>query len=348
MCEALAAFAKVMESDVSNADKLECFKQISQKHTPIAELIKASHVKEPRGELLAACPQSETVVRLLRVARLGVKAAAKGVMRSFIPPSGDSAALVEAVFAGILVGDVTCSVSNLADATKAKTWLGIKCAAASDKNAASRANLLVVQLKALPLLGYTLMVLQPEDPTIAWTMMEVMANVARGVAARSVQETVDGLLVPLMRAYAEAFDRFQKSSTAKLPRMADVWTKEKAEPAVVAFLSLVGTAEAGSVANGGQANGSTSSDAQLKTLTDKLDKRFDKLEKKQRALSKQVSDVESDDDEAAPSAKTLANRQKKADRKAKKAKEKAEADGAKSTASAPSAAPSATTPKKTE
>jgi hypothetical protein len=215
----------------------------------------------------------------------------------------------------MLAGSGTCTVSTLAQAGSAKPWLGVTAASGEGaKTAGTRANLLVVLLKALPLMSYALSLLQPEDPTVAVTMMEVMAAVARGVAVRSVSEAVDGLLTPLMRAYSDAFDRFQKSATVALPILADVWAEEKKAPTVLAYLSLVGTSEAGSGTMPSPASGDS---AELKALKD----RFAKLEKKQRGLAKQLSDVESDgeDGETPEQKKTRKNADKKARKKLRKA-----------------------------
>jgi hypothetical protein len=101
-----------------------------------------------------------------------------------------------------------------------------------------------VLLKALPLIGYVLTQVQPEDSSVGLIMTELSATFARGVAARSVVESVEGVLVPFFRAYEEAFARFQKSSSAEMPTMEDVWQEELTNPTVLAFLSLVGTSEA--------------------------------------------------------------------------------------------------------
>ena len=127
---------------------------------------------------------------------------------------------------------------------KPKLWLGVAAAAASNTAAASKTNQLIVLLKALPLISFSLMQMQPEDTTVAVTMMDVMANVARGVAVRSVSETIAGLLVPLMRAYGEAFDSFQKSATVAVPVLGEVWAKERLESTVTAFMASVAAAEA--------------------------------------------------------------------------------------------------------
>ena len=296
-------------------DKLEQYSTVARDYPSVAALLKSSHVKDPRGEFLSLNPLAEPCVKYMRVARNGIKAAAKEVFRSFVPPSADASPLIDAVMSGVLIRTGACSVSSLADPSKAKTWLGVPAASANTSGqAGQRGNLLVVQLKALPLLAYALMVLQPEDQTVAMTMMEVMASFSRGVSVRSVTEVIDGLLVPLMRAYADAFDRFQKSSSAELPHLADVWAAERKAPTILAFLSMVGTAEAGQVAPSAPAGDASEVKA--------LKSRWERIEKKQKGLAKQLSDVESDGDEEESEAA------KKAQKAAKKARKKAKKQGA--------------------
>jgi hypothetical protein len=184
--------------------------------------------------------------------------------------------------------------------TKAKRWLGVAAVAASDKEASSRANLLATQLKALPLIGFALMQLQPEDSTVAMTMMEIMAAFARGISVRTVQETVDGILVPLMRAYGDAFTSFQKSASVPLPKLADVWAKERLEPSVMSFMSIVGTSEV----MGGKAAPSASNSSDLKDLKELMVKRLDKLDatasSQGRKLNKLASDAGSEAGDESP------------------------------------------------
>ena len=226
-------------------------------------------------------------------------------------------------------------MSTLAQAGSGKPWLGVAAASGDAAKAASnRANLLVIQLKALPLMSYALTLLHPEDATVAVTMMEAMAAFARGVSVRTVPEAVDGLLIPLMRAYSDAFDRFQKSATVALPLLADVWDEEKKAPTVLAYLSLVGTSEAGV---GTAASPSQGESAELKTLKERLKS----LEKKHKGLAKHLSDAESDGEggESPEQKKSRKNAEKKARKKAAKAQANPEAAAA--AAGAGAAAPGA-------
>jgi hypothetical protein len=243
----------------------------------------------------------------------------------------DTSSLVEATLAGQLNGDGACTVVDLALATKAKVWLGVAAAAASNTAAASKTSQLVVLLKALPLISFSLMQMQPEDATVAVTMMDVMANVARGVAVRSVSETIAGLLVPLMRAYGEAFDSFQKSATVAVPVLGEVWAKERLESTVTAFMASVALAEAPTSAATSTSSGTAQPEA-LAALEKKLreaNKRLDSLAKTQKGHAKALSDASDDDEEV--SEKTLANRAKRKAKKAAKAKAQPAAGAASAT-----------------
>ena len=308
--------------------KLASYAKVATNVASIAALLKASHVKDPKGELVLLCPEAELCVKLLRVVKNGVKTALKAINRRFLP-GVDTSSLVEATLAGQLIGDGACTVADLALSTKAKVWLGVAAAAASNTAAASKANQLAVMLKALPLISFSLMQMQPEDETVAITMMDVMANVARGVAVRSVGDTVAGLLVPLMRAYGEAFDSFQKSATVAVPILGEVWAKERLESTVTAFMASVAAAEASAGATASVSSSAAQPEA-LAALEKKLtaaNKRLDSLAKTQKGFSKALSDV-SDDEEDAPSEKTLANRAKRKAKAAAKARKGQPAAGA--------------------
>ena len=142
--------------------KLASYAKVATNVASIAALLKASHVKDPRGEFVLLCPEAELCVKLLRVVKNGVKTALKAINRRFLP-GVDTSSLVEAALAGQLIGDGACTVADLALATKAKVWLGVAAAAASNTAAASKDNQLAVLLKALPLISFSLMQMQPED-----------------------------------------------------------------------------------------------------------------------------------------------------------------------------------------
>ena len=321
---ALGNLAALFETKETETVKLASYAKVATNMSSIAALLKASHVKEPRGEFSALCPEAEVCVKLLRVVKNGVRSAQKAILRRSLPPSADTSSLVEGALHGQLGGESACTVAELALATKPKLWLGVAAAAASNVAAASKTSQLTVLLKALPLISFSLMQMQPEDTTIAVTMMDVMVNVARGVAVRPVTETVAGLLAPMFRAYGEAFDAFQKSATVTLPILGEVWAKERLESTVTAFMASVGAAEAASGAATSVTAGAapTAAVTALEKQLKEANKRLDKLDRAQKGIKASLSEG-SDDEGGEVSEKTLANRAKrkaKADAKARKAK----------------------------
>ena len=153
----------------------------------------------------------------------------------------------------------------------------------------------------------------------------------------TVQEAIDGILVPFFRAYGEAFERFQKAASVEAPCMADAWAAEKPQPTIQAFLTLVAQAEAVAAAGGTQAATNSTSDAvsatKLRELENRVNRKLESLTSKTQKLSKAMSDAESEDEES-PSAKTLANRAKKQAKKDRQQAAKAAREGAASNGAA--------------
>jgi hypothetical protein len=242
--EALANLAKIIESKRSAVEKLSAHSKVVRQFPEVAVMLKSSHVKDPKGETITAFPGYDQVVRDARVVRSGLKAAVKHVIRKMVPSSASTAALIEACYSGTLFGASECAIADLAQPSKAKAYIGVLAAPASNTAAKTNEAKLIVLLKALPLIGFVLSQVQPEDDTVGLVMTEIGATFARGVAARGVAEAVQGILVPFFRAYEETFARFQKSASVDMPIMEEVWSDELSNPTVLAFMSLVGTSEA--------------------------------------------------------------------------------------------------------
>jgi hypothetical protein len=238
---ALAQLAKIMESKRSAVAKINDHAKVVREFPDVSTLLKSSHVRDPRGEQITAFPGFDEVVRDARVVRSGLKAALRLLIRRMVPASADTVALVDACHTGLLFSADECAVSDLAQPSKAKPYIGVLAAAASNAAAKMSESKLIVLLKALPLIGFVMALLQPEDYSVGLVIAELSATFARGVAPCSVAEFVDGILVPFFRAYEEAFERFQKSASAEMPVMEEVWSDELSSPTALAFLSLVGT-----------------------------------------------------------------------------------------------------------
>jgi hypothetical protein len=270
--EALAALAELTESKETPVNQLKHYKQVCMAHPAVSDLIASSHVRMPTGagEFSALHPGAELIVKHTRIVRTGLKAALTAVTRKMVPAGANMAGAIDAALAGALHSAADGSVAHLASSKDAKHYLGMAAKPLSDKTANSRAELQVLGIKALPLLARMLEELHPADTTIGLTMTDVLALYGRGIAVRTVPETVDGVLVPLFRAYEEAFGRFQKSATQSAPVLAEVWELEQAAPTVMAFVSLLGTAEASRGSIGGDGGEAASA----------LEKRLAELEKK--------------------------------------------------------------------
>jgi hypothetical protein len=299
----------VAQSSKSDLEKLDAFKAVACSSAKVAELLKSSHVRDPKGEL-ALNSHAKDLVDAIRATKNGLGAAAKSALRRFLPPTADTALLVEACAIGQLVSTTGgFTVHKLADAKTAKPWLSIKAATTGDNNANSRANLLSVQLLAMPVLQFALTMLQPEDPTVGPTMTDVQCTMAKAVSRRPVAEAVDSVLVPFLRSYGEAFDAFQKSSSMALPCMADVWAKEKVEPAMASFLQLVASGAPSS-------ESSTSSGGASKELKE-LKSQLERQQRELRAIKKAAS---ASDDEGGKAETAELTEEERAARKAKNKK----------------------------
>ena len=240
---ALDSFASYMESGATDEAKVKAWSDVQGDYDLVA-LMRASQLKEPRGEL-AANPHALHCVTRARAARGGLMVALRNVIRRMVPQSADVAPMVEAIFIGKLVQDSGFSVESLASPTVAKAWLGVKAAAASDTSAASRGNMTAVLIQAQNLLSYTLGIVHPGDVSISSALADANSLVALAIRSRTVKEAVAGILVPLFRAYGEAFDAFQRSATMSMPTLGAVWAKEKEEPAMARFVQLISAAPDG-------------------------------------------------------------------------------------------------------
>jgi hypothetical protein len=273
---ALACLAKLFESKESAVAQLEHYEKVSKSFPEVSDLIKSSHVRMPTGagEFSALHPGAELTVKHARLVKTGLKAALKAITRKMVPAHADTSGVIAAAMAGALMSAADGSVAHLGAATNAKLYLGMLARPLSDKTANSRAEMLVLAHKAIPLLALMLAKAHPADTSIGLTMTDVHCLFGRGVAVRTVSETVEGLLVPLFRAYEEAFERFQKSATQVAPVLADVWAREQMAPTVLAFVSLIGTSEA--TRGSGGDDGTTEVSSKLAAA----EKRLSELEKK--------------------------------------------------------------------
>jgi hypothetical protein len=330
--KALECLAEVIESNQPPIAQLETYKTVCTEFPAVSELLKSSHVRMPTGAggFTALYPGVELIVKHARIVRTGLKAALKEATRKMVPPSANASDVIASALAGALFSCEDGSIAHLGSSVKAKLFLGIVAKPLSDKVANSRAELLVLALKAIPLIGGILERAHPDDESIGLTMLDVLSTFARGVAVRSVPEAVAGVLVPLFRAYEEAFGRFQKSATQGAPSLGDVWEREQLAPTVMAFVSLIGTSEASRGSSGAE------SASELTAALAAADKRISELEKK----AKRAPTAPPKQDVAAAPPKQINTpadpNSKRSKEKARLQKEAADGDGGGALPAAPS------------
>ena len=237
----LSTLAVDVESDISDALKLKAFSTAIEADVRVAELLKASHVKEPRGEECLVMPYAPDCVKWVKAARNGVARAAKNVLRRLLTHDADVAELYTAAFAGSLLGEgeSALDVSNLIKPNKPKAWLAIK---ADSTKISSKAEQLAILFLAMPVLMQALAMLNPHDSTIPLTLAEAFSTMAKGIRLGSVQDAIDSVIVPLLRTYGESWDLFQKSSSLSMPMMQAAWLHEKLEPTLASYITRIGSA----------------------------------------------------------------------------------------------------------
>ena len=316
----LATLAKVAESDVGDEKVMSSYAAAMNANVRVAELLKSSQVKTPRGDEVLTNHHSSECVTLVRAARNGVVRAAKAMMRRLLTSGADVAALVEAAWSGDLRSSTGVDVAALGKPSSAKTWLDVPvCTVAG---AAQKSHMLTTLLIAQPAIAQIMTMLQPCDKSIPMVLAEAFSSMAKGVRSTTVADAVNCILVPLMRAYHEAWILFQKSSSMPMPNMLTVWTKEKVEPATASFLTRTGSVSAG------VSDGTSESGAELSELKRTLQSLKIKVERNGRApptaaatTLKSINDKS--DDELTPTelAKRVSNREKRALRSKKSAVE---------------------------
>ena len=307
----LATLAKVAESDVGDEMVMSSYAAAMNANVRVAELLKSSQVKTPRGDEVLTNHHSSECVTLIRAARNGVVRAAKALMRRLLTSGADVAALVEAAWSGDFRSSSGVDVAALGKPSAAKTWLDVPvCTVAG---AAQKSHMLTTLLIAQPAIAQIMTMLQPCDKSIPMVLAEAFSSMAKGVRSTSVADAVDCILVPLMRAYHEAWVLFQKSSSMPMPNMLTVWTKEKMEPATVSFLTRTGSVSAGATA-GTSENGAEISELKrtLQSLKIKVERNGRTTQPAAGPTLKSINDKS--DDELTPTelAKRVSNREKRA------------------------------------
>ena len=311
--KALLSFVGVLRSsEVTEGEKMIAYENLAVKNVTVSQLLKSAHVREPKGTLSS---NLRAAVDGYRSALNGIKSAAKAVMRDKLPHNAEPKLLIEAVFAGKLGTSSEFSVHAIVEPGKPRSWLGTPMPSEGSKKKVEGEDIgyLITLFTALPQIGYALEILMPNDKTVTETWASICAEIARGLRRGGVVGAVDNVLAPLLKAYEEKWEQYQKLSSAQLPTLKEVWLAERTSTTMSAYLSatalLVSAGPAGS-SSVGQSD-----------IDKQYEKRFKQLEDK---LNKSLSDAEGDDDKD----KAAKKKAKKERQKASKAKKEAEAKAA--------------------
>jgi hypothetical protein len=219
----LRSFAQHMQSDADPKAKMAAYEDMANNAT-IAELLKSSHVRAPKGAASVDSPHALGVVGDWREARAGILTAARDLLRRTLPVHADAMKLAEAVFSGKMSsGDF--SMKALSEPAKPASWLGKPTQETGSKDKKPTEKVLVTVMTPIHL---AFKYLQPQDKDMALTLAEINCEVAKGLERSGVAGAVDIIYAPLMRAYDEGYDAFQKSASAALPVMSKVWAEERA------------------------------------------------------------------------------------------------------------------------
>ena len=238
--DSLYAKAGAVQSD---ADKISAYAAVSKMSAVVAAALKSSHIREPKGALnLRARKETTRLVREVQAAVMGANAAEASIM---LPAHAETQSLAEAAFWGTLdgSGDVKFDVSTIAEPKSQKAWLG-EAKQGSSKSKLTESTMLITLTTAMPALQFTLAQSQPRDSTIVKTMTLVSGEMMKGIRRVGVQQAVEGILAPLLRAYALGWVDFQRAATATLPELGKVWTKISTAGPVAAFVALSSAAPA--------------------------------------------------------------------------------------------------------
>ena len=313
--KALTEFVNVLQSsEVNEGAKLIAYENLAVNHVEVSALLKSQHVREPKGTLSS---NLRTAVDGYRSALNGIKSAAKAVLRDKLPHNAEPKLLIEAVFAGRLGASSDFSVHAIVEPGKPRSWLGTPLPGEGKKKDGDDIGYLITLFTALPQIGYALEVLMPNDKTVTDTWASICAEIARGLRRGGVVGAVDNVLAPLLKAYEEKWEAFQKLSSATMPTLKEVWAIERTSTTMSAYLNA--TALLVSNPTIGAAGSQPSSD---------MDKVFEKRFKQLEDRLKSMSDAEDDHESKDKAAKKKLKKQRQKEAKAKKDAEAKAASGA--------------------
>jgi hypothetical protein len=246
-----------------------------------------------------------------------VLTAARDVLRRCLPVHADAMKLAEAVFSGKVDGSGDFSIRALSEPAKPASWLGKPTQEVEAKESGKpSADVLV---KAMPAVLLAFGMLQPQDTLVLLTLTEVNCEVAKGLKRSGVAGAVDTIYAPLMRAYTEGFDAFQKSVSAPMPVMATVWAAERTRAVEAYSLQVVPAAAPAAGATAGDTAAVKALEGVVKGLKYSLDKLARKVADGGYKSGGETDDEDDDDDAGAKKKK---KKKKSSSQKAKELKAK--------------------------
>jgi hypothetical protein len=273
--KALAELAEFVESDAPNDEKLKSFAEVANSDARTNELLFASHIREDKlkGDMHYAHPCARETAKCVRRIRNAVVTAGVAVGRKLATPTAEVLVLVEKCFGGLFVGAESLKLGELGDGSKLKPWLGVNSANKSPE------SMLLTLMAAMSAVSNSMALMRPADHTVHYTFGEMVSHVTRGMRYHSLAVAVEGLIVPVFRAYGDACAASQKSASLPIPRLGDIWRKECADPSsqVGAYIQRTAAAE---VTGGGSSYQPSSSPETEKVLSElkKLTTRIQRAE----------------------------------------------------------------------
>ena len=226
--KALEELASFSQGTASDQEKVAYYAKVVEQHSVIAELLKASHVENPKGKESVVLAGARCA-GYWRDARNGLHTAAEGLLKSSLPLDADGSVLAVSAFNGNMLDDSGVNVKALGVVAKAKVWLGSGAKSQGVKADEVRAESLLTLLTALNPIGRALTVMMPQDRSIEDVWGQIVAEICKVLRRATPQVAVDQMLVPVFKSYARAWDDFQKTPSKAMPSLAEIWQRERDE-----------------------------------------------------------------------------------------------------------------------
>ena len=234
----LSELAEILQSDQPNEDKLQALRSVLVTDQKVADLIFSSHVREPTGAR-AVMPGvgGRELVEKWREVRSSLTSLLRGELREMLPPNADANGLAEMLLSGKLASSKKIELRSLANPRAPKMWLGTAAEEGSEAGSEQGANNLTLLFTVWPALVQGLEMLYAFDPSIGSTMAKVAAQIAKGLRKNGVLAALDHVLMPLFRELEEAWEAFQKSPLAPMPKLSKLWAAVKVSPSVAGYMA---------------------------------------------------------------------------------------------------------------